>query len=275
MIQPSVSEVGSQIHWIRGHQVILDNALATYYNVETRALKRAVRRNRARFPDDFMLELSELEMKTLMCQIGTSKPSNTIDRRGGNRHTPFAFTEAGVAMLSSVLKSDLAVQVNIAIIRAFISLRNASNNQNSSERGTERLENRLGQLEDKLSQVLAQVNSLSKPEVKESDRKQEGLNRPTRLVEPFEKIQTVVTKHFGLEEQTLCLAGRKKSIVLPRQIAIYLTRKHTDMGLKEIGRAFGGRDHTTILSAYRKIADSLSKDEKIREAVRTIEAALL
>ena len=86
------------------------------YGVETAQLKRAVRRNRDRFPDDFMFELSKSELDNLRCQFGTSN-------WGGTRYTPFAFTEQGVAMLSSVLNSDHAIGVNIAIMRTFTRLR--------------------------------------------------------------------------------------------------------------------------------------------------------
>jgi hypothetical protein len=88
MEQLSISEVGSKIHWIRGHRVILDSALAKYYQVETGTLKRAVRRNASRFPSDFMFEITEPEAKVLICQIGTSKLSNPIERRGGNDMLP-------------------------------------------------------------------------------------------------------------------------------------------------------------------------------------------
>ena len=89
-----------------------DRDLAELYGVETAQLKRAVRRNRDRFPDDFMFELSKSELDDLRCQFGTSN-------WGGTRYTPFAFTEQGVAMLSSVLISDHAIGVNIAIMRTF------------------------------------------------------------------------------------------------------------------------------------------------------------
>jgi hypothetical protein len=90
--------------------------LAKIYEVETRVLKQAVRRNIDRFPEDFMFELTELEMQNLTSQI-------VISSWGGQRHKPFAFTEQGIAMLSSVLKSKKAIQMNIAIMRAFVMMR--------------------------------------------------------------------------------------------------------------------------------------------------------
>jgi hypothetical protein len=106
------------IYLIRGHKVLLDEDIAALYGVETRLLTRAVRRNKERFPDDFMIELTIQEVTRLRSQIGISK-----EGRGGRRYLPMAFTEQGVAMLSSVLRSSRAIQVNIAIMRAFVKLR--------------------------------------------------------------------------------------------------------------------------------------------------------
>lgn len=105
------------IHLIRGHRVMLDADLALLYGVETKVLKRAVKRNAERFPSDFMIQLSPEEYRSLRRQFGTLK-------RGAHaKYLPLAFTEQGVAMLSGVLTSARAVQVNIAIMRAFVRLR--------------------------------------------------------------------------------------------------------------------------------------------------------
>lgn len=102
---------------LRGEQVILDFELAKLYGTETKRLKQAVRRNIDRFPDDFMFELTKSEWDYLRSQFVSSS------HHGGTRHAPFAFTEQGVAMLSSVLKSQKAIEVNIAIMRTFVDLR--------------------------------------------------------------------------------------------------------------------------------------------------------
>src|SRR4030043_300633 len=102
---------------IRGHKVILDADLAALYNVETKQLIRAVKRNLPRFPDDFMFQLNKEESENLRFHFGTSS------QWGGRRYPPYAFTEQGVAMLSSVLRSKRAVQVNIEIMRTFVRLR--------------------------------------------------------------------------------------------------------------------------------------------------------
>src|SRR5882724_6704201 len=109
----------SKIYMIRSHKVMLDMDLAELYGVETGHLKRAVRRNMIRFPDDFMFELNAEELESLRCQIGISKKEG----RGGTRYIPMAFTEQGVAMLSSILNTERAVLVNIHIIRVFTKMR--------------------------------------------------------------------------------------------------------------------------------------------------------
>jgi flagellar capping protein FliD len=109
--------IASFIYFIRGEKVMLDTDLAKLYNVETRVLKQAVRRNIKRFPSDFMFELSDKEMDSLVSQ--NVIPSKKVF--GGAK--PFAFTEQGIAMLSSILNSDIAVQVNIAILRTFVKIR--------------------------------------------------------------------------------------------------------------------------------------------------------
>ena len=109
-------KIDGMIHVIRGKQVIFDTDLAGLYEVETKALNRAVKRNIDRFPKDFMFQLTENEFESLRCQNGTS-------RWGGRRYSPYVFTEQGVAMLSGVLKSKRAVIVNIEIMRAFVRYR--------------------------------------------------------------------------------------------------------------------------------------------------------
>jgi hypothetical protein len=105
-----------KIYFVRGQRVMLDSDLAELYNIETKYLKRAVKHNISRFPEDFMLELTIEEWESLRCNFSTSK-------RGGTRYLPFAFTEQGVAMLSSVLNSETAIKVNIQIIRLFTRMR--------------------------------------------------------------------------------------------------------------------------------------------------------
>jgi hypothetical protein len=106
------------IYLIRGEKVMLDRDLALLYEVETKVLNRAVKRNLQRFPSDFMFQLTADEADSLRCQIGASN-----EGRGGRRYLPYVFTEQGVAMLSSVLNSERSISVNIEIMRAFVKLR--------------------------------------------------------------------------------------------------------------------------------------------------------
>jgi hypothetical protein len=114
-----IERIESSILFIRGHKVMLDRDLAALYGVTTFNLNKAVKRNTDRFPEDFMFQLTAEEARTLRFQIGMSKDKG----RGGRRYLPYVFTEQGVAMLSSVLRSKRAVQVNVEIMRAFVRLR--------------------------------------------------------------------------------------------------------------------------------------------------------
>ncbi len=114
-----LSVIQNKIFEIRGQKVMLDFDLAEMYDVETKVLKQAIKRNVNRFPSDFMFALTQKEFQGLRSQIVTSK-------RGGTRYIPYAFTEQGVAMLSSVLNSEKAIQVNIIIIRTFVLIRQAA-----------------------------------------------------------------------------------------------------------------------------------------------------
>jgi ORF6N domain len=133
----------SKIYIIRNQRVMMDFDLAEIYGVETKALKRAVKRNLLRFPDDFMFELSEKEFENLRCQIGTSS-------WGGSRYLPFAFTEHGTVMLASVLNSETAIKASIFVVRAFIKLKQILNTY-------QLLSDRIDELEDKYDEQLDDI----------------------------------------------------------------------------------------------------------------------
>jgi hypothetical protein len=133
----SVERVERLIHVVRGEKILLDADLAQLYGVTTGNLNKAVKRNQQRFPPDFMFQLTDQEASSLIFQSGTPK------QRGGRRHNPYAFTEQGVAMLSSVLRSQSAVQVNVAIMRAFVSLRQLLATNETLARKFAELERRL------------------------------------------------------------------------------------------------------------------------------------
>ena len=152
-----VSETAIQhrILEVRGIPVMLDSDLASLYQIETKNLKRQVRRNLSRFPTDFMFELSEEESMNLRCQNVTSSA------HGGNRYRPFAFTELGVAMLSSVLTSEVAVQVNIAIMRAFAAMKNYLSRQSRLGTEVESLKSKVDLLTELRESDLECLNDLS------------------------------------------------------------------------------------------------------------------
>ena len=131
----SAERIEGMILQIRGQKVMLDRDLAALYGVETKALKRAVKRNVTRFPDDFMFVLTADELADWRCQFGTSN-----SERMGLRYPPMAFTEQGVAMLSSVLNSERAIAVNIAIMRTFVQVRRLMDGNRELARKIETLE---------------------------------------------------------------------------------------------------------------------------------------
>lgn len=143
-------EIRTKIHNIRGQQVMLDKDLADLYGVEVRTLNQSVKRNIKRFPTDFMFQLNEEEWKNLKSQF-------VISRWGGSRFLPYAFTEQGVAMLSSVLHSDTAIEANIRIMRAFVAVRQYIALQ-KEEYGL--LETRIKQLEVTLEESLHDRNEI-------------------------------------------------------------------------------------------------------------------
>ncbi|TSA24846.1 MAG: ORF6N domain-containing protein [Bacteroidetes bacterium] len=143
-----------KIYWIRGEKVMLDYDLAPLYGVEVKRLKEAVRRNRSRFPEDFLLELSLGEYRSLRSQIATLK------RGQHSKFLPFAFTEQGVAMLSSVLNSEKAIQVNIAIMRAFVQLRRFLESNKELTRKMEELEKAVTGHDEKIKLIFQAIKQL-------------------------------------------------------------------------------------------------------------------
>jgi hypothetical protein len=144
--------IQSKIYEIRGQKVMLDFDLAEMYEVETRVLNQAVKRNIRRFPDDFMFQLTVSEWDTLKSQF-------VISRWGGTRKLPFAFTEGGLAMLSGVLNSDIAIQVNINIMRAFVAIRQLIANPPVDRVGE--LEKQMKELKDYMEEVFADYNDIN------------------------------------------------------------------------------------------------------------------
>ena len=162
--------VMSKIYVIRNVKVMLDSDLAELYEVETKQLKRAVKRNIGRFPDDFMFELTEIEFANLRSQFGTSS-------WGGARYAPMAFTEQGVAMLSSVLNSERAIMVNITIIRVFTKMRKLVDSQKEILLKLEQIEKKNMEQDDKIMLIfeyLKQLEQTKQQELEQKDRPKIG-----------------------------------------------------------------------------------------------------
>jgi hypothetical protein len=147
----------SKIYLIRGMKVMFDFDLAELYEVETKVLNQAVKRNLIRFPEDFMFQLTESEFENLRSQIVTSS-------WGGRRSLPYAFTENGVAMLSSILKSDRAILVNISIIRIFTRLREVLSNHKDVLLKLEKLEKKVASHDADIQVVFEYLKQLLSPE---------------------------------------------------------------------------------------------------------------
>ncbi len=153
------AQIAQSIRFLRGQRVLLDFDLAALYEVATGQLNRAVRRNRSRFPADFMFRLTAKEWEILRCQFG-------ISSWGGRRGQPHAFTEQGVAMLSSVLNSERAVKVNIAITRAFVKLRATLETNQALARKFADLEKRVGEHDSEIAAIIDAIRQLMAPSPK-------------------------------------------------------------------------------------------------------------
>ena len=155
--------IQDKIYEIRGQRVMLDFDLAELYGTETKYLKRSVKNNLKRFPSDFMFELTKEEYDSLRCRNCTS------NQRGGNRYMPFAFTELGVAMLSSVLNSKTAIEINRNIMRAFVAIRNYTLQTITSSIEIKELQERIKSLEMANEETLCAINDLSEDTQKSLD----------------------------------------------------------------------------------------------------------
>jgi hypothetical protein len=153
--------ISSRIFIVRGQRIMLDADLAELYDVPTKALVQAVRRNLGRFPSDFLFRLTQQELGVLRSQIVTA----SLDSKqwGGRRSLPFAFTEQGVAMLSSVLRSSRAIAVNIAIMRAFVRLRQLAAANTELARKLDDLERRVGGHDQAIQSIVRAIRDLAAP----------------------------------------------------------------------------------------------------------------
>jgi len=151
----SLEPIKRRIYEIRGRKVMLDSDLAELYRVETKNLKRAVRSNMERFPSDFMFELTKEEYDALRCKNFTS------NKRGGNRYLPFAFTREGIGMLSGLLRSEIAVQANINIMRAFFQMQEALLIVSNTQLQLEQIRAEIRQLRTDMNDSMADQNEIN------------------------------------------------------------------------------------------------------------------
>jgi hypothetical protein len=156
-----LERIQNSIFLIRGEKVLIDWQLAELYQVSVKVLIQAVKRNQERFPKDFAFQLTRQELANLRSQIVTSSFAH-----GGRRYLPYAFTEQGVAMLSSVLRGDRAVQVNVAIMRAFVSLRRLLSTSETLARKFAELERKLEGHDEAIKSLFDAIRELMEPPVK-------------------------------------------------------------------------------------------------------------
>ena len=180
-VASEVEVIRHRIYEVRGLRVMLDRDLAELYGVETRALNQAVKRNIDRFPDDFLFRLNKNEWTFLKSQIVISNTDATtadnkdvatngdslksqfvISNRGGDRALPYAFTELGIAMLSSVLRSETAIQVNINIMRAFVAIRHAVSAWQGVNLKVEQLSHKVDNLNARVDEILHEQNDINR-----------------------------------------------------------------------------------------------------------------
>ncbi len=178
-----IQSIQNKIFEIRGERVILDYDLALLYEVETRVLNQAVKRNSERFPEDFMFQLKDYEYLMLKETLNSQNqnPSSQFVMMGklalnrSNKYLPFAFTEQGVAMLSGVLNSTKAINMNITIMRVFVEVRKILNNQGNLKSHLMEIKDRLGEHDAQLNQLVEVIENLI--DEKAAERKFEQRNR--------------------------------------------------------------------------------------------------
>jgi hypothetical protein len=170
----------NKIYLINGKKVMLDRDLAELYNVTTSNLNKAVKRNQKRFPEDFMFQLTEEEVKNLIFHFGTSS-------WGGTRKLPYAFTEQGVAMLSGVLSSDIAVDVNIRIIRIFTKLREMLLTHTDILQKLDQLEKQVVQNSEDIQMIFTTLKQFLIPP-EQANRRRIGLVKKTNKTDQIKKV---------------------------------------------------------------------------------------
>jgi hypothetical protein len=181
-----IQSVQNRIYEIRGERVMLDYDLASLYEVETRVLNQAVKRNNKRFPSDFMFRLTKEEFEGLRSQFVTASENMssqfvmTYTNKRPVKDLPYAFTEQGVAMLSGILKSDKAIEMNIAIMRAFVEIRKIAFRQTDLKEQLQEIKQRLGEHDEQLNSIYDAMENLldeKASKIKWDDRERIGFKK--------------------------------------------------------------------------------------------------
>ena len=188
----SPEKVQQMIHIIRGERVILDRDLAQLYGVETKVLNKQVQRNIERFPEDFMFQLTNQEFKNLRFQNGTTS-------WGGSRYLPHAFTEEGVAMLSGLLRSPVAIQMNIQIMRAFVYVKNTLSVINETALRQDKLEHEVEKLRDYIEDILHDQNDTNEMVSAQMDAISQSLAELSNKVDDIAHPTHPLHKPIGYE----------------------------------------------------------------------------
>ena len=227
-------DIKSKIYVVRNQQVMMDSDLAMLYQVETKVFNQAVKRNITRFPENFRFQLNKNEYEFLRSQIVTSKDNNENGEKGGRRYLPYVFTEQGIAMLSAILRSDVAIQVSINIINAFVEMRHFfANNALLFERISnvelKQLEYQK-QTDEKLEQIFEYIS-----EHEESNQKvffdgqiYDAFSLIISLIQKADKEITLIDGYADIE--TLNLLSKKKENVT---VTVY-TLKRTNLSKTDI-----------------------------------------
>lgn len=263
----SVNNISEKIYTIRGRKILLDSDLSSLYNLKTKALNQAVKRNPKHFPNEaFIFQLTTEEFQNL--RQTQNLPS--IGQGTHRKYFPHAFTEIGVIVLSGILRTDRARMVNLFVVKAFVQFRSQLETYSD--------------LSKQLHDTNARIDSI----IVKYDQKIEALQNKSISITPpkylsssnsdlemfAHKIFDLISHHYGIKVTELRSTIRTPSIALPRQIAMYLVKSQTGASLKEIAKIFR-RDHTTILHACKKIEKLLTTDSSLAAAIAAIRMNLL
>jgi len=240
--------IKNKIHTIRGVQVMLDSDLAELYGVEVKALNQAVKRNKERFPEHFMFQLSQNELKVLRSQFVTSS-------HGGRRYNPFVFTEQGVSMISAILKSKTAVQVSIRIIDAFVEMRTFLIKNTYVFQEFQRINQKLTTHDEQLEQVFRAMDNKKLPQqgIFFNGQVFDAFVFISKLIKTAEKCIVLIDNY--VDEDTLQLFSYKNSNVSVQVYTRHINQKlllakekfNRQYGLLEITRFEDSHDRFMII----------------------------